>query len=112
MGQDTKVDGSGAFARFQRGKEMFKEKNKVEIHLDTNYYSGKNVAGSTSTAKPTSTTASTTVSTTVSTTTKPLSTTSTTAGDGGEKKGKSGEVADENGWTQSQQKALEAYILT
>ena len=27
MGQNTKVDDSGAFPRFQRGKEMFKEKN-------------------------------------------------------------------------------------
>ena len=99
MGQNTKVDGSGAFARFQRGKELFKEKNKVEIRLDTNYYSGKNVSASTTTS--------------TSTTSKPTSTSTTTStGDEGEKKqgaekGKGGEVADENGWTQSQQKALE-----
>ena len=69
MGQNTKVDDSGAFARFQRGKEMFKEKNKVEIKLDTNY----NVVEES--AKQT--------------------------------KSEPEEKADENGWTQSQQKALE-----
>ena len=56
-------------ARFQRGKEMFKEKNKVEIKLDTNY----NVVEES--AKQT--------------------------------KSEPEEKADENGWTQSQQKALE-----
>ena len=69
MGQNTKVDDSGAFARFQRGKEMFKEKNKVEIKLDPNY----NVVEES--AKQT--------------------------------KEPAEEKADENGWTQSQQKALE-----
>lgn len=68
MGQNTKVDDSGAFARFQRGKEMFKEKNKVEIKLDTNY---NVVEESAKQAKEVE------------------------------------EKADENGWTQSQQKALE-----
>ena len=69
MGQNTKVDDSGAFARFQRGKEMFKEKNKVEIKLDTNY----NVVEDATQAKSEA----------------------------------AEEKADENGWTQSQQKALE-----
>ncbi|KNB41957.1 hypothetical protein JH06_4546 [Blastocystis sp. subtype 4] len=66
MGQNTKVDDNGAFARFQRGKELFKEKNKVEIQLDTNYSSVAAVV-------------------------------------------KEEEKMDENGWTQSQQKALEAF---
>ena len=66
MGQNTKVDDKGAFARFQRGKELFKEKNKVEIQLDTNYSSVAAVV-------------------------------------------KEEEKMDENGWTQSQQKALEAF---
>ena len=97
MGQDTKVDGSGAFARFQRGKEMFKEKNKVEIHLDTNYYSGKNVVSSSNTGND-----GTSPTTTKTTSTAAISTTPS---------GKSGEIADENGWTQSQQKALETYAI-
>ena len=66
MGQNTKVDDNGAFARFQRGKELFKEKNKIDIQLDTNY---------------------STVAATV----------------------QEEEKTDENGWTQSQQKALEAF---
>ena len=73
MGQDTKVDDNDAFARFQRNKTTFKEKNKVEIHLDNRYAENDNIE------------------------IKIV-----------EKKVEE-EKPDENGWTQTQQAALEAF---
>ena len=73
MGQDTKVDGNDAFARFQRNKtQTFKEKNKVDIKLDNRYAENHSIQ--------------------VTIVEK-----------------KEEEKPDENGWTQTQQKALEAY---
>lgn len=73
MGQDTKVDDNDAFARFQRNKTTFKEKNKVEIHLDNRYSENDNIE------------------------IKIV-----------EKKVEE-EKPDENGWTQTQQAALESF---
>ena len=73
MGQDTKVDDNDAFARFQRNKTTFKEKNKVEIHLDNRYAENDNIE--------------------IKIVEKKV----------GEEK------PDENGWTQTQQAALEAF---
>lgn len=73
MGQDTKVDDNDAFARFQRNKTTFKEKNKVEIHLDNRYAENDNIE------------------------IKIV-----------EKKVEE-EKPDENGWTQTQQAALESF---
>ena len=75
MGQDTKVDDNDAFARFQRNKTTFKEKNKVEIHLDNRYAENDNIE------------------------IKIV-----------EKKVEE-EKPDENGWTQTQQAALESFDL-
>lgn len=73
MGQDTKVDENDAFARFQRNKTTFKEKNKVEIKLDSRYAVNDSIK--------------------ITIVEK-----------------KEEEKPDENGWTQTQQKALEALV--
>ncbi|KAK8825725.1 hypothetical protein WA577_000895 [Blastocystis sp. JDR] len=87
MGQNTKVDDGDAFARFQRGKTEFKEKNKVEITLDKRYE-----VSDVSAVKPTG-------KATAKTTGKATAAESTPSQE---------EKPDENGWTQSQQKALES----
>lgn len=73
MGQDTKVDDNDAFARFQRNKTTFKEKNKVEIHLDNRYAENDNIE---------------------------IKIVEKTVEE---------EKPDENGWTQTQQAALESF---
>ena len=73
MGQDTKVDDNDAFARFQRNKTTFKEKNKVEIHLDNRYSENDNIE---------------------------IKIVEKTVEE---------EKPDENGWTQTQQAALESF---
>lgn len=83
------VDDDDAFARFQRNKSNFKEKNKVEIHLDTRYDE-------------------TVSETTNETNSKASSKLNNTAGETSNNVDGKKEREDENGWTQSQQKALEA----
>ena len=73
MGQDTKVDDNDAFARFQRNKTTFKEKNKVEIHLDNRYAENDNIE---------------------------IKIVEKTVEE---------EKPDDNGWTQTQQAALESF---
>ena len=92
IGQDTKVDGMDAFARFQRNKtQTFKEKNKVDIKLDNRYTEDSSIKVK--------------IVNNNKTTPAPVSSASSVPAV------KEEEKPDENGWTQTQQKALEAYFL-
>lgn len=113
MGQNTKVDDSGAFARFQRGKELFKEKNKVEIRLDRNYNvaeeggdDGKSDAAKGDAAKGDAARSDTMNSNTAKSDTANNNTANNNTAKNDTTKS---DHVDENGWTQSQQRALEKW---